>query len=247
MQALFFDLDDTLLNSKKNISERNKNAIIKCSEMGYKIGYITARSPRKMHEFLENLPCDCIAYYNGACIYAENKMIAEYIIEYKDAIAFIRNIEKKVPLNELSAYFEPLCYRNGKVINCVSGEIMSNDIYSAPQYNFQRIRLVFDEYDISEIITSDMQYQTTVDKSVIITNIKANKGKALETLMRYYNLSKNQAISFGDDINDIPMLQASGIGVAMGNAVKEVKNAANYVTLSNDEDGVAEYIETFLV
>lgn len=60
-KLLLFDLDDTLLNSEKFVSQANASAINKCKADGMIIGYITARSPRKVKKFLKDLPCDCIA------------------------------------------------------------------------------------------------------------------------------------------------------------------------------------------
>lgn len=65
--------------------------------------------------------------------------------------------------------------------------------------------------------------------------------------MHYFGIDKEDTISFGDNISDIPMLKASGTSVAMGNAVSQVKDIADYITLSNDEDGIAEYIEKYLL
>ncbi|MDE7295402.1 MAG: HAD hydrolase family protein, partial [Oscillospiraceae bacterium] len=56
-------------------------------------------------------------------------------------------------------------------------------------------------------------------------------------------ISPEEVTAFGDDLADIPMLRACGLGVAMGNAVKEVKQAADFVIGSNDEEGIAKYLE----
>lgn len=250
MELIVFDLDDTLLNSMELVSERNRQAILSCSQMGMKVGYITARSPRKIPTFLQDLPCDCIAYYNGASIYAGGELIAENTIKHEEAIQFINKVIEAAPEIKITAYFEPYCYKEGQIRNIVTKEILGDDFNLSPEYDFQRIRFVYQglEYiDFSRYANDKMQYQATDHNSAIVTDKNADKGKALETLLQFYGINKEQVISFGDDINDIPMLKASGTGVAMGNAAPAVKCIADYVTSSNDEDGVAEYIETYLL
>ena len=97
MKLVIFDLDDTLLNSNEMVSERNRQAILNCSQKGMKVGYITTRSPRKMNTFLQGLPCDCIANYNGAMIYADHKLIKQNVIEYKNGINYINKVTELAP------------------------------------------------------------------------------------------------------------------------------------------------------
>jgi HAD-superfamily hydrolase, subfamily IIB len=249
MKLVIFDLDDTLLNSKEAVSERNRQAVLSCSKKGMKIGYITARSPRKMSEFLQGLPCDCISNYNGATIYADNKLIEENVIKYESAMDYINKLTAMAPDIGICAYFEPYCYKDKKIRSYITQEVLEYDFYSTPQHNFQRIRLFFNDYvniDFSKYISSEMQYDKSHD-SAIITNKLADKGRAINFLMHYFGISKKDTISFGDNISDIPMMKASGTGVAMGNAVSQVKDIADYITLSNDEDGIAEYIEKYLL
>lgn len=70
-----------------------------------------------------------------------------------------------------------------------------------------------------------------------------DKGVALEQLLDCYGMQRSQLIAFGDSHNDIDMLRIAGMGVAMGNAEQEVKQAADHITLSNEEDGVAVFLE----
>ena len=120
---------------------------------------------------------------------------------------------------------------------------------STPPHNLQRIRLFFqgdENIDFSRYTSQEMQYQKHQNTAVIM-NKHVEKGLALETIQHYFGIEKEQIISFGDSISDIPMLKASGIGVAMGNSASQVKDIADDITLSNDEDGVAEYIEKYLL
>ncbi|MDO5407081.1 MAG: Cof-type HAD-IIB family hydrolase [Eubacteriales bacterium] len=88
---------------------------------------------------------------------------------------------------------------------------------------------------------------TSVGRNVEITMAEADKGRGLESLMEHLHISREQVVAFGDQENDLGMLKTAGIGVAMGNAVPAVKQAADYETLSNDEDGVACFLEKIVL
>lgn len=250
MKGLFFDLDDTLLNPQKQITKRTRQAIIQCKELGMVIGYITVRSPRKMRDFLQDLPCDCIANYNGAMISANGQLVEENVIPYSEGVTFVQMIQKRYPQIELNCYCQPYCYRNGTLYQIETKQVLGERLDMMPPTDFQRIRIVYDDVDeteLSSLVPASMLCQCTVHKTAIITNRRANKGHAIHTLMEQFHLKAQEVISFGDDTNDIEMLRVSGIGVAMGNALQEVKDIADYVTLSNEEDGVAYYLEKFIL
>ncbi len=78
------------------------------------------------------------------------------------------------------------------------------------------------------------------------SRLAANKGAALERLCGLLGLDKSESIAFGDDTNGISMLRAAGMGVAMGNGKDAVKEAADMVTLSNDEAGLAKALEKLM-
>jgi len=71
----------------------------------------------------------------------------------------------------------------------------------------------------------------------------ADKGNALRLLCSHLNVDISKAVAFGDDCNDFEMLGAAGIGVAMGNAIDKIKATADHITDTNDNDGVAKWLE----
>jgi len=79
-----------------------------------------------------------------------------------------------------------------------------------------------------------------------VTNINAHKGNALKLLCAHAGIDISQTAAFGDGGNDITLIREAGLGVAMSNAIPELKAAANYITLSNEEDGVAYVINKLL-
>lgn len=118
------------------------------------------------------------------------------------------------------------------------------------EFDFQKIRIVLNGYEtvnLEQYTSQSMRYQVSIHNTAIITSIGATKENALKLLMKYYNITAENVISFGDDTSDIGILKASSIGVAIGNALQEVKEAADYITLTNNEDGVAEYFERYIL
>ena len=76
---------------------------------------------------------------------------------------------------------------------------------------------------------------------------RSRQSEALERLLAMVNIDKDDVIAVGDGFNDLSMIEYAGLGVAMDNAPREVKSRANFVTSSNDEDGVAKVIEKFIL
>lgn len=74
-----------------------------------------------------------------------------------------------------------------------------------------------------------------------------SKGHALLEIAEYLGIDQENIIAFGDQDNDMSMIQMAGVGVAMGNAIDSLKAAADYVTLTNNEDGIAAYLEKYLL
>ena len=80
----------------------------------------------------------------------------------------------------------------------------------------------------------------------MINDKNATKKNALEVIQKYFNVSKQNTISFGDDYSDLEMFKNSGKGVAMGNAISELKQIATYVTDDNNNNGIANFIHKFI-
>jgi Cof subfamily protein (haloacid dehalogenase superfamily) len=75
-----------------------------------------------------------------------------------------------------------------------------------------------------------------------ITPKGIDKGKSMDILLDYVGITRKELVSFGDGMNDLPMIEIAGLGVCMANGRDELKKAADYVTSSNDEDGIAKVL-----
>ena len=79
-----------------------------------------------------------------------------------------------------------------------------------------------------------------------IVNNNVSKGNAIKYLLKVLNINKENSICFGDSINDIEMFKSVGISVAMGNSIEEIKNIADYITDTNDNDGISKFFDKYL-
>ena len=98
--------------------------------------------------------------------------------------------------------------------------------------------------DLSKI--EDIERTSSWYNNIEIMHKGANKGEALKALIKYLGIDREEVIAFGDNYNDLPMIELAGLGVVMGNADEAVKEKADYVTSTNMEDGVAKAIYKFL-
>ncbi|MBR4953446.1 MAG: HAD-IIB family hydrolase, partial [Oscillospiraceae bacterium] len=91
----------------------------------------------------------------------------------------------------------------------------------------------------------DICVSSSTEQNIEINASRANKGEALTALAHHLGYTDENTMSFGDGLNDLSMIKSAGLGVAMENACSEVKNAADYITDTNDNDGVKKAIEKF--
>ena len=260
-KLLLFDLDDTLLTSEKTITPCTIEAIKACKAKGMIIGYITGRArPFRDEVFFTdkyNLPCDFIAYYNGAELYAGDVSIESNVIPYDCAMKIIRNLTEAYPTAKIGVYHEPWSYlkksgnSEGENWNINTGEKIKCGIFELPHYDVQRIRIELNKNDdknrLNDFMTEDTIFFINADGTAMIVNKNAVKENALKKAVEWFNIPLSDVIAFGDDINDIEMLKTAGIGVAMGNAIESVKEIADFVTETNDSEGVSIWINKYLI
>ncbi|HNX15316.1 MAG TPA: HAD family hydrolase [Oscillospiraceae bacterium] len=243
-KLLVFDLDDTLLRSDKTISDTSADVIRRCAQSGMKIAYITARSPRKMGLFLEDLPCDAMALYNGALIYVGGELIEKNLIPFSAGILTIKRVLERYPKAACGIYLEPYSYFKGNLKTILTGEMAPCTLEQLPEYDIQRIRLIFDEYDnydISDCIGPEMNLFLSPN-AALITQKNADRLNALKKITGKFMIDLKQTVAFGDSDIDAEMLKGAGIGVAVDNALSETKAAADEICDTNDNDGVAKWI-----
>lgn len=254
-KILLFDLDGTLLKNDKTISEYTLSTLSKCKEQGYLIGISTSRSEQNCLGFLKEMKPDILISSGGALVRVNKKMICSYffsVSEVKNFIEAVKNIcgaDCEITVDTLDAH-----YWNYKIDPKEEDKSWGDSIYTDfIDFEMEALKICveisdsdlvkklcshFPEFDCLRFSDGDW-YKFT--KSGI------TKEKAILAICKECHVSVTEIIAFGDDYVDIGMLKLCGIGVAMENAIQEVKNIADEITLSNEEDGVAVYLENYLL
>jgi len=258
------DVDGTLLDSHKQLSKRNIEAIQKAVEKGAIFCISSGRPIYVVDKFsklfgIEDMP---FILYNGAVVVSgpEHKVTFEQGLKPEDALWLInKGIEvgttvivwsnDRLYVNEFNertdkyqslSLIEPLLITDAKAL-AESGttKVLWYDELERMPY----LRQVLDQGEIRSHInyfTSNPLFMEIVDKD-------CSKALALEKLSALYGVKQEEIIAIGDGYNDLPMLEYAGLGVAVANAPDEIKALCQEVTLSNDEDGVAAIIEKHIL
>lgn len=152
---------------------------------------------------------------------------------WKMLLKLTRNENIKIKYLSSSMKIHDMICKNEKDI--IKFEIIS--------LNDKKLKLFRKELkDIKEI-----EVASSSKKNVEVTTKGVSKGNALKFLCEYFNIKKEEVMAIGDSENDISMLQYAGFGVAMGNAIDTVKKEAEFITETNDNDGVAKAIEEYVI
>ena len=269
IKLVALDLDGTLLNSEKRVSERNRRAMEACIQKGIHVVPCTGRTWAGIPDEIRCLPGIRYAItLNGGVIFdsRENKVIQEHKLGNDLACELLRFVSR-YPLmydlyidgwgiseerfcSNLDQYHIPreiqeLILRTRRT---VPDMIQYTEEYGSP---IEKINLYFGDMElrkqVREMLTQrqDIVVSSSVENNLEINAVGATKGEGLKALAEYLGLSVEETMGCGDGDNDVSMIQMAGIGVAMRNGEKSLKAMADDVTASNDEDGVAQAIEKF--
>ncbi|EMW7171094.1 sugar-phosphatase [Vibrio fluvialis] len=263
-KLIALDMDGTLLNSQKQISPRTKLAIAEAREQGIKVVLASGRPIDGMRSKLEELNIqskdDYVLYYNGSMVanVGTGEIIYQQILDGRSA-KMVARLANEMGVNthafsqihglitpKTSKYTEVEAQINGLSITEMDFEQLEDD------HPIIKAMIVAEPELLTRTITSlpaDLHQQYTIVQSapffLEFLNTQSNKGVGVKAIADHLNIPASQVICMGDAENDHHMLQYAGMGIAMANAMEETKRIADYITLSNDEDGVATAIEKF--
>lgn len=196
------------------------------------------------------LKYDAAIFHNGAVVFAGDRLLGKCGIEPPTAI--VSTIMKAHPDSRISIESNDVMYSN-----CAPEEAWSGIVYTKTQDFHETEYLVADKILVEAHSLDDMNsfrayipdnlyLQLSENQVAMIMNRQATKANGIKMLAAHYGIPMEQIAAFGDDYNDIDMLQSCGTGIAMDNALAEVKAAADHVCGSNEQDGVAGWIEKSL-
>lgn len=253
-KLLLFDLDGTLLNSDKSISQANLIVLKKWKERGSLIGISTSRSEQNCLSFLGELNPDILITSGGALIKKQKEYIYKALFskartnEMIDIARKICGFDCEITIDTIDKH-----YWNYKADSLNTEETWGESGWT-DYSNFQEEALkmcveIFDEKNaekLKAILTDCDCIRFSDGYWYKFTRKGATKEDAICLVCESLTISTNDIIAFGDDYADIEMLKLCGIGVAMGNAIEAVRQAADVVIGSNDEDGIAQYLSAML-
>lgn len=257
-KLIAIDIDGTLLNNDKKILDETKNDIIKSYKNGCHIVIATGRSyvaaKQYFEQFTFNIP---LILFNGASIKMskEDREIYNKTLSNELAIKIYNLVNENLGTccfwigdkvyfnkeNDYSFYYEKL--------TSIKPEIIYGD------FNLENVNkfIWFDKPNNLTKIQNDLlsqiagiNYFKSQTEMLEIVPIGVSKGIALEYLANLLNINNFEVIAIGDDENDISMIRYAGLGVAMENAKDIVKKEADYITESNEKNGVGKVINKFI-
>jgi Cof subfamily protein (haloacid dehalogenase superfamily) len=259
IDLIALDLDGTLLNSDEHVSLRNQRAIGRALENGIRVVLVTGRGVdmpvRISRELGLNLPVICC---HGALTkdFGANKTLVHIAVPLQYAKQMIEYSEEHHL--QVAVYIEEFFYR------LTGGTIYMADMTGPAWKEVSSFRELLTEAPTfirflgSEAVAAmerefanfplNFRFETWGDfVECAVLNREAGKKQALARLCADFQIPRERVLAIGDSRNDVPMLQWAGTGVAMANALPEVKEAVRIVTASNNEDGVALAIERFAI
>lgn len=271
MKLIAFDLDGTLLTADKVLTAENEAALAHAAAAGWVLVPATGRFYGAIPENVRSLPW--FRYFitiNGASVYdaAAGRALLRAEIPWR------RAVELMAYLDGLPVIYD--CYMDdwGWISRAHQARAADFAPHRHALDMLQKLRtpvpdlkahLAETGHDVQKVMMffrdpalrlaamedlaqrfPDLAVTSSIPMNIELNSRDATKGAALERLAALLGIPRAETVAFGDDLNDVTMLRAAGIGVAMGNAGPEARAAADRITASCDENGVAKALEILL-
>lgn len=266
-KLIAIDLDGTLLDNKKLISNKSLRTLKKLYSKGVHITLATGRNQQSTKLYLDHLGIEStIIANNGAIILYEDGEV-----ECKDMPwEIVREVLQKaqelglhynlVSPKQMYYYREPVkheyYYRDNEIANhskVVKYDIIQ-DLKDLGEFKDKVLKLHIIDKKVDQVkkFIEEMPHKDQLELTIIdedqleISHKEVSKGIALEMIAKHYGVAQEETIAIGDSGNDLSMIKCAGLGIAMGNAGKEIKESADLIIKTNEEDGVATVLEEFI-
>ena len=266
-KLLVLDVDGTLLNNENEISKRTLSTLIKAQHTGVRIVLASGRPTSGILPFAKALELDhfggFILSYNGSKVIKVDS--GEVLFERRINPEQIPYLEKKARKNDFSifTYHDDYLLTNNADNIHVRREAWLNHlrIMEEPEFSIAidfapcKCVLVSDDEEALHGLESHWKRRLAGVLDVFpsepyfleVVPFGIDKANTLGVLMEQLGVTRDEVIAIGDGVADVTMLQQAGVGVAMGHAQDSVKICADYVTASNEEDGVAQAVEKLIL
>ena len=232
IKMVAIDLGGTLLRSDYTISDYTASILKKCRKKGIKVVYVTTRHNISKFPKVAEL-ADGLVSNNGATAYIGDTLIYEKTIPAESVRQFlfaVHNVGVKILFKSDDEYVDFNTLDDAKAL------LAMVDTTDEPKLA---------EFVIKKFLPPNSYLLVKEGgRLIVILHNEARKCNGVAALAEHWGINSSEIVAFGDDTIDIDMLKYCGTGVAVGNALDEVKNIANYTCESNDDDGVAKWLDS---
>lgn len=264
-KLLVLDIDGTLVNSKKEITKKTLDALIDIQERGHVVALASGRPYPGMEGYAKQIGLDRFGGYalsfnggviikcdTGETVYSNAipKRFAKPIYEYAKAnnLGMVtyqgRSVITGTRVDEYMEYEARLNYLDIKQVDDFVGYVdfdmikclLTAEVDVAPMH----------EKALYDMLCEELNVFRSEPYFIEITTKRVDKAKSLQVLLDMIGIDRENSICCGDGFNDLTMVSFGGVGVAMGNAQQVVKDAADFITDSCDEDGIVTVIDRFI-
>lgn len=257
------DIDGTILGKSLEFTEGVKNCIKTMQERGIKVVIVTGRMFAAAKQIAQrlNLTTPVVAYQGGmikkSC--TSDEIIYDACIPLNDVLSIIKWArENNIHLNLYSNDILYVENDNETIQKYAKGQNLKYKVCSFDDLKLENInKLLAIDYTNENIVTEWINERKTAMPHLYIVKStpwfcefstpEATKSCAVEILKKYWNLNDDEVLTIGDQDNDIELLKAGGISIAMGNATDELKKYADYITDTVENDGFVKAMEKFVL
>lgn len=248
MKTIIVDLDRTLLRTDKTISSYTSAVLNTCKENGMRLMVATARPLRAIEQYRAIIDFDAMVVSNGARVIGGGCR-KEYGIGKKSAEHVLKAL-KDHPELRITLETGDRAYSNVPIEDYET-TICTDLISAAEKEGVLKILVSFDGEEtlktVKKALTDDLYHTVANGHLIQIMSKAATKWNGIKTMLEISSSTPEEAVYFGDDYDDVEPIKMCGTGVAVSNGIAEAKAAADYIAESNDADGVAKFIEQFLL
>lgn len=240
IKLIALDIDGTLLNEQGEIPPQNYDAIKAAEALGITVLLTTGRTMMRSRDYAMALKLSSyMVTVNGSEIWdAQGNLLERTLLQTEKMKELLQVVDK------YSLPFKAVC----------SESMWLNEIPSRiDDFKWMAILMFFEDAKLREEILQNLQMKTGIEISNsspnnIEINAKGiNKARAIDKVCQLLHISMDEVMAIGDSLNDLEMIKAAKIGVAMGNAQEVVKREANWITESNNNHGVAVALEKWVL